>query len=247
MNTPSASASTRRPGVRHLLPIAVLACCSPATGALDEGAFVALLVDAREAVDLPGLRATVLLDGPSARADHTEKQGASESAEEVEAMAESLEGDGPNPGRIPGTRFRDCPACPEMIVLPPGTFTMGSPETEAGRQRNEGPAHPVTIGYPFAMGVYEVTFAEWCEDCWNTNYAGAPADGSAWLSGDCDRRVLRGGHWASDAEGFRTGIVPHALRAASRWVGPPPTNRIRRLLKEGSRDVVIGFRVARDL
>ena len=38
---------------------------------------------------------------------------------------------------------------------------MGSPEPEQGRQRNEGPVHPVTIGYPLAMGVYELTFAEW--------------------------------------------------------------------------------------
>ncbi|MCY4011658.1 MAG: SUMF1/EgtB/PvdO family nonheme iron enzyme, partial [Gammaproteobacteria bacterium] len=61
----------------------------------------------------------------------------------------------------PGSRFRDCPRCPEMVVLPPGTFLMGSPDTEAGRHANERPAHSVTIGYAFAMGVYEVTFDEW--------------------------------------------------------------------------------------
>ena len=36
---------------------------------------------------------------------------------------------------------------------------------------------------------------EWVEDCWSGNYLGAPADGSAWESGDCSRRVLRGGSW----------------------------------------------------
>ena len=50
---------------------------------------------------------------------------------------------------------------PRWLCLPPGTFVMGSPETEAGRQGNEGPAHAVTIERPFAMGIYEVTFGEW--------------------------------------------------------------------------------------
>ncbi len=57
--------------------------------------------------------------------------------------------------------FRDCAFCPQMIVVPPGTFTMGSPESEEFRGAFEGPQHPVTIGAPFAVGVYEVTFAEW--------------------------------------------------------------------------------------
>ena len=36
---------------------------------------------------------------------------------------------------------------------------------------------------------------EWVEDCWNDSFAGAPGDGSAWTTGDCDRRALRGGSW----------------------------------------------------
>ena len=38
---------------------------------------------------------------------------------------------------------------------------MGSPASEEGRYDFEGPQHRVTIDYPFAVGVYEVTFAEW--------------------------------------------------------------------------------------
>ncbi|MBB6086791.1 SUMF1/EgtB/PvdO family nonheme iron enzyme [Wenzhouxiangella marina] len=38
---------------------------------------------------------------------------------------------------------------------------------------------------------------EWVADCWNRNYRGAPADGSAWMSGDCSKAVLRGGSWGS--------------------------------------------------
>ena len=60
-----------------------------------------------------------------------------------------------------GRRFRDCPACPEMIVVPTGSYEMGSPLSEAGRDDDEGPVHQVTIAKPFAVGKYEVTFDEW--------------------------------------------------------------------------------------
>ena len=41
---------------------------------------------------------------------------------------------------------------------------------------------------------------EWVQDCWNDTYQGAPADGTAWTIGDCERRVLRGGSWAPTLE-----------------------------------------------
>lgn len=50
---------------------------------------------------------------------------------------------------------------PEMVVLPSGSFTMGSPESEVGRDDWEGPQRTVQIGYRLAVGRYEVTFAEW--------------------------------------------------------------------------------------
>ena len=56
----------------------------------------------------------------------------------------------------PGTVFRDCPDCPEMVVVPAGSFMMGSDEYSS-----EKPRHRVTIPKPFAVGKYEVTFAEW--------------------------------------------------------------------------------------
>ncbi len=63
----------------------------------------------------------------------------------------------------------DAPWCPEMVVIPKGTFLMGSPETEIGRQSNEGPQHRVAIGRRFALGKYAVTFDEYDHFCEVTN------------------------------------------------------------------------------
>lgn len=57
----------------------------------------------------------------------------------------------------PGTVFRDCPTCPEMVVVPAGLFVMGA----NGPHKYERPAHRVIIRKPFAIGRYEVTFDEW--------------------------------------------------------------------------------------
>ena len=59
-----------------------------------------------------------------------------------------------------GRVFRDCEGCPELVVVPSGKFKMGSPASEKGRGKNEGPTHLVTIGYRFAVGVREVTRGE---------------------------------------------------------------------------------------
>jgi formylglycine-generating enzyme required for sulfatase activity len=237
---------------------------------------------------------------------------------------------GARPCIKPGTGqfFKDCPACPEVVLAPSGSFSMGSPESEPGRTNDEGPQHRVTFAKPFAVGRFAVTFAEWdacvagggcggykpsdegwgradrpvinvnrddaqayvkwlskktgrhyrllseaereyvtragkqspfwwgasispeqanydgkytynggskgeyrgrtlpvksfdpnpwglyqvhgnvwewVEDCWVDNYNGAPSDGSAWTTGECGSRVLRGGSWNA---------YPQYLRAA---------------------------------
>ncbi len=208
----------------------------------------------------------------------------------------------------PGTSFSDCVDCPEMMVIPAGSFEMG--DLTGKRTGREQPAHKVTLKQKFAIGKYEITYAqwdscvanggckhsandknygrgqrpvgdvgwndaeeyvtwlakktgqtyrlpseaeweyvrragstknfpwgdklgkgnavcytcgiggvtatisatvgsyapnefgvydmvglvgEWVEDCGNINYEGAPTDGSAWLTGDCSRRIERGG------------------------------------------------------
>lgn len=73
---------------------------------------------------------------------------------------------------------------------------------------------PVGIYQPNAFGLHDVlgNVWEWTEDCWNRNYDGAPADGSAWTIGECGRRVVRGGAYNSGATfpprlGYRFGDV----------------------------------------
>ncbi|MDR5857461.1 SUMF1/EgtB/PvdO family nonheme iron enzyme [Caballeronia sp. LZ062] len=61
-----------------------------------------------------------------------------------------------------GNEIKDCPQCPLLIPVVPGTFTMGSNNDDPG----EKPSHRVTLGRPFAIGKYEVTVEQWnaCAD-----------------------------------------------------------------------------------
>jgi formylglycine-generating enzyme required for sulfatase activity len=58
-----------------------------------------------------------------------------------------------------GAGFQDCPECPQMVVIPAGSFLMGSAEGQGSH--DEYPQHEVTIAEPFAVGRFEVTFAQW--------------------------------------------------------------------------------------
>jgi len=71
----------------------------------------------------------------------------------------------------PGWEFKECAnGCPVMVVVPAGTFTMGSPKSEAARDpefveadptNRERPQHEVTLVRPFAVSKFEVTFEDW--------------------------------------------------------------------------------------
>jgi formylglycine-generating enzyme required for sulfatase activity len=60
----------------------------------------------------------------------------------------------------PGDEFQDCVNCPAMVVLPAGSFIMGSPETEKNRDKDEI-QHKVTIAYSFAASKYPITWDQW--------------------------------------------------------------------------------------
>ncbi len=64
----------------------------------------------------------------------------------------------------PGTIIQDAPFAPELVVIPPGKFMMGSPKSEerwSGYDGREEPQHEVTIPKPFAVARYAITFEEW--------------------------------------------------------------------------------------
>jgi len=77
-----------------------------------------------------------------------------------------------------------------------------------------------------AFGLYDTlgSMYEWVEDCWNADVAGVADDGSARTTGDCGRRVLRGGAWK---------FLPQNARSVER------TSYLSFV-----RDAIVGFRVA---
>ena len=60
-----------------------------------------------------------------------------------------------------GETFQDCIECPEMVVIAPGSYMMGSPQSEEAHNSTQEPQHRVEISYQFAVGKFEVTFREW--------------------------------------------------------------------------------------
>jgi formylglycine-generating enzyme required for sulfatase activity len=71
--------------------------------------------------------------------------------------------------------FRECTVCPTMVGIPAGTFVMGSPPSESGRFRTEGPQHAVSIK-AFALGKYDVTSAEFLGFLRETGHQPAPCN-----------------------------------------------------------------------
>ena len=120
--------------------------------------------------------------------------------------------------RPPGTVFRDIdqPWCPEMVVIPAGSFMMGSPDDEEGRKEDEGPRHLVTIKKPFALGRYPVTFEEFDHFC-DENGREKPDD-AGWGR---DRRPVINVDWR-DAEAYcdwltRITSVAYTLPSEACW------------------------------
>jgi formylglycine-generating enzyme required for sulfatase activity len=94
---------------------------------------------------------------------------------------------------------------------------------------NDGYVFTAPVGSFLPNGLYDMlgNAMQWTEDCLHDSYRGAPSDGSAWTSGDCNRRIFRGSGWASG---------PRDLRSAWRF-GIPLSDR----------GDAVGFRVVRAL
>jgi len=93
-----------------------------------------------------------------------------------------------------GTVFKDCEDCPEMVVIPPGSFQMGARLNDKTYPKSfDMPRRQITIAKPFAIGRFEVTHNQYracvaagaCDEYWNIgidpekamplpNFAGRP-------------------------------------------------------------------------
>jgi len=91
------------------------------------------------------------------------------------------------------------------------TFSQRFPEDAANQNCADGYVFTAPVGsfQPHPWSLYDMSGNAWqmMADCWNENYEGAPADGSPSTSGDCTKRVVRGGSWNS---------FPTNLRVANR-------------------------------
>jgi formylglycine-generating enzyme required for sulfatase activity len=109
----------------------------------------------------------------------------------IAALANETASREPAAGK-PGNVFRDCPDCPEMVVIPAGNFTMGSSAAEkswaasqvgsAEGVADESPQHNVSLA-SFAMGKYDVTRAEYAAFVRETGHPsgdGCGSDGFEW-------------------------------------------------------------------
>ena len=121
-------------------------------------------------------------------------------------------------------------------------YASAAVERSLGRQRYHPNPAPVGWFAPNSWGLHDVhgNVGEWTQDCWNASYVDAPTDGGAWEVGDCERRVVRGGHWLDED--------PLALRSARRraqLASANPSEFFWYRIAHG--EPTIGFRVARAL
>jgi len=117
----------------------------------------------------------------------------------------------------PGKVFRDCPDCPSMVVVPAGTFWQGADENDPMVLKKETPKRMVTFAEPFAIGVFEVTFAQW-DRCVEAGGCTTRPSDNGWGRGD--RPVIMVS-W-NDAQEYVDWLSGHtgqryALPSESQW------------------------------
>jgi len=157
---PAAASSSATGGVILSAPPEVAGAGGPA-GAIEAGAAEDMLgSEAPQTEDFvePETEAEVAQAEDGEPAAEAETAVAEPPAAEPDAVAKPAASQTKKPEKA--KTFRDCEHCPLMAKLPSGGFVMGSPTSEAGRNGYEGPQRDVEIR-EFAIGVYEVTAAEW--------------------------------------------------------------------------------------
>jgi formylglycine-generating enzyme required for sulfatase activity len=105
-------------------------------------------------------------------------------------------------------------------------FNGNHPYFDKDKGRPRAAATPVGSLQPNAWGLYDMhgNVYEWCDDSYHDSYEGAPTDGSAWISGGSDQKVIRSGAYGSNAANVRSAV--------------------RHSFTPGTRTGTLGFRVA---
>jgi formylglycine-generating enzyme required for sulfatase activity len=138
-----------------------------------------------------------------------------------------------------GERFRDCPDCPEMVVVPAGSFTMGSPPDEPGRAAEREDRVRVTIAKPFAVGAFAVTRGEFAAFVAAT---GHQPDGGCYIWTGTAWEEHAGRSWRSVnfAQNDRHPAVCVDLRDAETYLAwlSRKTGKVYRLLSDAEREYV---------
>ena len=142
------------------------------------------------------------------------------------------------PGSGKTTWFKDCPTCPEMVVVPTGTFTMGSTESEPGRLDREDQVQ-VTFSKPLAVGRFAVTrgeFASFVADTGHKTDGGCHAlTGTEWkLQPD---RSWRSAGFAQDDRHPVVCVNWDDAKAYAAWLSAK-TGKTYRLMSESEREYV---------
>jgi len=131
-----------------------------------------------------------------------------------------------------GQSFRDCPDCPEMVVIPAGSFVMGSPEGEVGAG-DEGPRRSVRVSAPLAVGRFHVTVGEYRSF---VSATGRPDGGSCFVWTGSQSQDTPGRNWRSPgfAQSDRDPVVCASWEDSQAYAGwlSGRTGRGYRLLTE---------------
>ena len=178
----------------------------------------------------------------------------------LEAAARvSEEGDHLPDERSPGAEFRDCPECPEMVVLPAGYSGPDSPDNETGRREEKGQMHRAAVLRPFAIGKYEVKREEFEFFVEETGHASGDAcrthEEGTWR--DRQGRGWKDPGFSQDSSHPVVCVAWTDAKAFARWLSQRTGNRYRLLseseweyavrgpAEEAGRDTVVARRAGR--
>jgi formylglycine-generating enzyme required for sulfatase activity len=138
-----------------------------------------------------------------------------------------------------GQSFKDRVDCPEMVVVPAGTFTMGSPADEPERSAEREDQVAVTIAKPFAIGAFAVTRGEFAVFVMETNHR---PDGGCyfWTGTTWEERADRSWRSPGFAQDDRHPVTCVDLKDAKAYVAwqSAKTGKTYRLPSEAEREYV---------